>query len=118
MRIIIAGSRTIEDEHTVKAALLKAIKEWQPRVITEIVTGGASGVDAIGKKIAEDYGVAHREFPADWDQHGKRAGYLRNVQMAEYADALMLVWDGSSRGSKMMLDIARDRGLRIQEVVV
>ena len=54
-----------------------------------------------------------RVFPADWDKYGKRAGYLRNVQMAEYADALLAFWDGESRGTKNMIDEALSRGLKV-----
>lgn len=121
MRIIIAGSRTITGKAgamEVLGSFTEAIAEWGPLVVTEIVTGGAKGVDEIGKRFAEKFGLAHREFPADWDKHGKRAGYLRNVEMAEHADALVLVWDGKSAGSRMMKEIAEKRGMPVYERVV
>lgn len=121
MRVIIAGSRTLADEghyYTVLSALSNALREWKLAAVTEIVSGGAAGVDAIGEHIAERFDIALKVFPADWDKHGKKAGYLRNVQMADYADALVLVWDGKSRGSKMMKDIAEKRGMPVYEVVV
>jgi alkanesulfonate monooxygenase SsuD/methylene tetrahydromethanopterin reductase-like flavin-dependent oxidoreductase (luciferase family) len=58
-----------------------------------------------GLKWAEQLGVKVARFPADWDTYGKRAGYLRNEQMAEYADALFAIWDGESKGTKHMIDI-------------
>ena len=51
------------------------------------------------------------EFPADWDKHGKSAGYKRNLEMAENADALIAFWDGESRGTKHMIDIAKEKNL-------
>lgn len=121
MRIIIAGSRDLGgDEYfeIVSEALLDAIRIWEPTVVTEIISGGARGIDTIAEGVAREYAIAFKEFPADWDRHGKRAGYLRNVQMAEAGDALLLVWDGRSKGSKMMKDIAERYRLPIHEVVV
>jgi hypothetical protein len=69
---------------------------------SEIVEGGAKGIDACGKAFANKYEFTHKLFPADWDKHGKAAGHIRNKQMAEYADALLLIWDGESRGSANM----------------
>lgn len=45
-----------------------------------------------------------KRFPADWDRHGRAAGPIRNCQMAQYADALIAIWDGKSRGTKNMID--------------
>lgn len=121
MRIIIAGSRTITGKAgamEVMKAFMEAVAEWDSHEVTEIVTGGAKGVDELGKRFAEKFGIAHKEFPADWDTHGKRAGYLRNVEMAENADALVLVWDGQSKGSRMMKEIAEGQALLVHERVV
>ena len=121
MRIIIAGSRTIagrDGELAVLEAITEAMEAWGIQEVTEIVTGGARGADELGKQFSERFGIAHKEFPADWDTHGKKAGYLRNVEMADYADALVLVWDGKSKGSKMMKDIAERRWMPVVERVV
>lgn len=86
----------------------------------EIVAGGgARGVDAAARAMATIYRDVHyTEFPADWKKLGKAAGPLRNRQMAEYADALLLIWDGQSPGSASMLDEARHAGLRIVQVIM
>lgn len=121
MKVIIAGSRTIDGEDAY-IELLRLVnvglKEWGMHSLTEIVTGGARGADALGKRFAREFGIAHKEFPADWDTHGKSAGYKRNVQMADYADALLLLWDGKSKGSAMMKDIAEKRSMLIKERIV
>lgn len=108
MKVIIAGSREITDYDIV----LKAVKLAQFR-ITEVVCGKAKGVDTLGEELGLKNGIPVKYFPADWNRHGNAAGYRRNVQMAEYADALIAVWDGKSRGTKHMIDIARDRGLKV-----
>ncbi len=110
MKIIIAGSRTITDYYIVKNAINvsnTAIKA------TEIVCGMASGVDLLGKRWAEENNIPIKEFPADWERFGKSAGYKRNEEMAEYADALLAIWDKKSRGTKHMIDLARKHGLKI-----
>jgi hypothetical protein len=121
MKVIIAGSRTIEGEDAyidLLVAVNQALKDWGLHSLTEIVTGGARGVDAMGKEFAREFGIAHKEFPADWDTHGTSAGYKRNAQMADYADALLLLWDGKSKGSAMMKDIAQKKGMLVQERIV
>ena len=54
------------------------------------------------------------EFPADWERHGKAAGYIRNREMAQNADALVAFWDGESRGTKSMIDLAKEYDLAVR----
>ena len=93
MKVIIAGGRNITDYNIVKTAYHKSGFQ-----ATEIVSGAARGVDYLGELFAKDNCIAIRSFPADWNKYGKRAGPLRNLQMAEYADALIAVWDGKKYG--------------------
>ena len=101
MKTIIAGCRDIDDWGIVQ----KAIEDsgFGPGT-TEVVSGGAQGVDASGEGIAELHGIPVKRFPADWKKHGKSAGPIRNREMAKYADRLIAVWDGKSRGTKNMID--------------
>lgn len=107
MKTIIAGSREITDLQSVVDAI-----EASKIEITEVVCGGARGVDTLGKQWAEQHNIPVTTFPADWDRYGRSAGYRRNQQMGEYADALIAVWDGHSRGTKHMIDIALRLGLK------
>jgi len=113
MRVIIAGGRKFNDYNLLKEKcdhyLLNA-KE------IEIVSGTAYGADKLGELYAEERGYPIKRFPADWDKYGKGAGYIRNARMAEYADYLILFWDGMSRGSKNMYDIAKKKGLEVKVV--
>ena len=127
MKIIIAGSRTITDKvrvYDIITAGLHTLLDSQQINDFTIISGGARGVDKLGEMYAIERSkypgsyVKLEVFPADWNQYGKRAGYLRNKQMAEYADALILIWDGKSRGSQMMLELAKQYKLKIYEQII
>jgi len=111
MNIIIAGSRTFTNYSQLLQVMEGAVKAGDLGSRPTIISGTAAGADRLGERWAEDRGYEIIRMPADWDKHGRRAGYLRNVAMAEIADAVYIFWDGSSRGSQMMIDIARDRNL-------
>lgn len=100
MRVIIAGSRTIEGYSKV----VKAVAD-STFVITSIVSGCAKGADRLGELYALLHQLPCTKFPADWDKHGKSAGYKRNVVMSENADALIALWDGTSKGTGHMIGI-------------
>lgn len=108
MRTIVAGSRKIQDPRIVTQAM--AACGWTP---TLVISGDAYGVDRLGERWAETQGIACVRMPADWATFGRSAGYRRNVAMAKDADALVAVWDGISKGTKHMIDIATVRGLRV-----
>ena len=81
--------------------------------ISEVVCGMARGVDEMGYCWAQKNGKKIKEFPAKWDTFGRSAGHRRNKEMAEYADGLILLWDGVSRGSLSMLEYALDNELEV-----
>jgi len=99
MKVIVAGSRSISEYETVEKAILSSNFE-----ITEIVSGTARGVDQSGEYFGVTNNIAVKRFPADWKKYNKGAGPIRNKQMADYADALIAVWDGKSRGTKNMIE--------------
>lgn len=112
-KIIIAGSRGIDDWPLVKRTLdilLAATSD------AEVVSGGARGVDAMGEQYAEERGWNVRLFVPDWKMRGKAAGPIRNREMAEYADMLIAFWDGRSPGTANMIDEARAQGLELRIV--
>jgi hypothetical protein len=101
MRTIIAGGRDFLDYSLLTHTMLTLEFE-----VTEIVSGKARGADRLGEMWAEVSNTPIKLFPADWQQHGKSAGIIRNIKMAQYADALIAFWDGESRGTKHMIDTA------------
>lgn len=110
MKTIIAGSRSITQLHVIRDAV--AASGFN---ISEVVHGGARGVDRLGERWAIINRKPSKVLHAGWrDRDGcvdRRAGMLRNVRMAEYADALIAVWDGESPGTKHMIETARHYGL-------
>ena len=62
-------------------------------IATGIVSGGARGVDKLGEQIADEQHIPVTKFLADWDNYGKGAGFIRNEEMAKYADELLAVWN-------------------------
>jgi hypothetical protein len=110
-KVIIAGTRTFNDYETLQAYAdfkLSRVKDG-----IEIVSGGARGADALGERYAVERGYALKCFPAEWGAYGRSAGARRNRQMAQYADALIAFWDGSSAGTRIMIDEARRAGLKV-----
>lgn len=115
MRVIIAGSRTLNNIKYVEDAFIKAFNQWMREdqsnwkdfLHPEIVSGGAQGVDFLAELYAKKHSWPFKEFPAKWNEHGKSAGILRNKEMGNYADALVAVWDGQSKGTKHMIDYMR-----------
>ena len=104
-KVIIAGSRSFSDYDLLKKHADYMLSRIQEPI--EIVSGGATGADALGERYAQEKGLEIEYYPADWDKYGKSAGYIRNKQMARNADALIAFWDGTSKGTKHMIDIAR-----------
>lgn len=102
MKVIIAGSRTIIDYHHVFDAIQQSGYE-----ITEVVSGGAVGVDRLGEQWARDHNVPVVRFLPDWKRFGKPAGHFRNADMASYGDALIAIWNGESPGTKNMIESMR-----------
>ena len=112
MRTIIAGSRDIWCYSCVRKAVelarnIKGIK------ITEIISGGAQGVDTLAVRYARQNKIPYKVMKAEWKKFGKKAGYVRNAGMASEADALIAVWNGKSKGTKHMIDIATKRKLQV-----
>ena len=101
MKVIIAGSRDIADRK-----LIFDIVDDFPLKITEVVCGGARGVDKIGEEWAKKNSIPVTPFTPNWDTLGKSAGDERNKRMANYADALIAIWDGKSKGTRHMIDLA------------
>jgi hypothetical protein len=100
MKVIIAGSRTIKDYSVVKSAIEQS--GWLNE-ITIIVSGCAKGVDTIALEYADDFDITPAKFHADWEKHGKSAGYIRNVEMAHYGNKLIAIQKEESPGTAHMI---------------
>lgn len=119
MKLIIAGSRTFTDYSKVKSTLdhlLQNIPEDTEEIV--VLCGKCRGADTLGEQYAQQYLDGVEYYPADWDTHGKAAGPIRNKEMAKNATHLVAFWDGASRGTKHMIDLAEEYGLEIRVVRV
>jgi len=113
-KVIVAGSRTIRCYDLVRGRLDELLANVAGPI--EVVSGGADGADALGERYAREREHRLQRFPADWHKHGKRAGILRNRQMARHADALVAFWDGRSTGTADVIRTAREQGLKVRVV--
>ena len=114
-RVIVAGSRTITNYRVVKENLDKIFSKHWP---TSIVCGEARGADMLGRRYAQENRIQVDSYPANWGIYGKQAGYIRNEKMANNADALVAFWDGTSAGTKHMIETAKEKNLQIRVVKV
>ena len=123
LRVIIAGSRDFGNYELLKKSAIEIItKKTMLPDLTRIISGGARGADTLGERFANEMGLEISRFIPDWDGLGKRAGYMRNAEMAKFAveddnDGMLIAfWDGQSRGTKHMIDLAKKYGLEVHVV--
>lgn len=118
VKLIVAGSRHLDDMEIVTKELMRW---WMDRrePIVEVVSGGAPGADTLGERVAERIGFPVKRFVAEWGRYGHRAGPIRNIEMADYADALLAFPIGvSSPGTRHMIQAAQLRHLDVTVVEV
>lgn len=108
-KLIVAGGRSFDNYRLLYNEVVKlATTEYADRAVS-IVSGMARGADKLGHQFALTENVKVYEFPADWETHGKAAGFIRNLDMADFADGLLAFWDGQSRGTQHMFEAMRNR---------
>lgn len=113
-KVVIAGGRDFFDIGLMLEYVDRCLQGKVETHNIRIISGTANGADKTGEIYASARGHKVIHMPAQWDTYGKSAGYKRNVQMAEAADAVICFWDGKSRGTKHMIDIAKDKGLPLR----
>lgn len=111
VKVIICGSRTFSNYGLLAMEMYDFLDANDEDSKIEVVCGGAKGADKLGKQWAESMEIKVADFNADWNKYGRKAGYLRNKQMAEYATHCIAFWDGESKGTKMMIDLAHEHKL-------
>jgi hypothetical protein len=113
-RVIIAGCRDFKDYDLLKEKVCTILQNVPGEI--EIVSGTCRGTDQMGERLAHEKGWAVKQFPADWQAHGKMGGPIRNKEMAVYADALVVFLSEKSRGSRNMLQLAKEFKLQIRVI--
>lgn len=128
LRIIVAGGRDFKDYNLLSNTIMQYLEDVDDTGIVsnpkqvKFISGTAKGADSLGEQFAYTWGYDVIRFPADWERFGKSAGYRRNAEMAIYASengndgVLIAFWDGRSRGTKHMIDLAVRYGLDVHVV--
>lgn len=118
--LIIAGSRDFNDFDAMKKRVTEFINHLAMRQAGRkvvIVCGMARGADLLGQRYAVNNFLEVLEMPANWDKHGRGAGYRRNEEMVKVADAAIYFWDGQSRGTAHCMEHAKNKGIPYAVVV-
>ena len=101
MKVAIVGSRGLEIED---------FTPYLPPDVTEIVSGGAKGIDQCAAAYAHDHGLKLTEYKPDYRRFGRGAPLKRNLEIVDYADFVLIVWDGASRGSRYVIQACETIG--------
>lgn len=109
-KVIVAGGRDFNNYELLSRVIFAMSDVEYADKEVSIVSGLARGADQLGVQFAHEYGVTLHKFPANWDLHGKSAGFKRNIQMGNFADALLAFWDGKSKGTQQMIEFMYDAG--------
>lgn len=112
-RVIIAGGRDFDDYESLEKTMDNLLVNKTNYDII-VVCGKARGADTLGEQYAQNRGYKIDYYPADWNKYGRSAGFILNEQMAQNADALVAFWDGESRGTKSMIELANMYGLQVR----
>lgn len=107
-RIVIAGCRDYNNYHEAKKYIDYYLSNIQKENNIIILSGCASGADAIGERYAKENNLKVEKHPANWEKYGKSAGPRRNKEMAVNCDYVICFWDGKSKGTKSMINLAKE----------
>jgi hypothetical protein len=109
-KVVVAGGRNFTNyellEKTLDGLLINKLKNDE----VVIISGGALGADSLGQRYAKERGLECVVYPADWSRYGKSAGSRRNAEMCAVCDAVCAFWNGTSPGTKSMIDMAKKSG--------
>lgn len=105
MKIAVIGSRNL---------IINKLGDYLPINVTEIISGGAKGIDSCAKKYALEKGIKLTEFYPEYQKYGKGAPLRRNLQIIDYADIVLAFWDGKSRGTKFVIEQCRKKGKTVR----
>ena len=103
MKIAVIGSRGLA---------VHDLEKYLPENVTEIVSGGAKGIDACARKYAIQNGVRLTEFLPDYNKYGKSAPLKRNINIINHSDMVVAFWDGKSRGTKFVIEHCKKLGVK------
>ena len=98
MKLLIAGSRSITEFD---------LSPYISDDVDEIIAGGASGVDALAEKYADDHRISKHIIRPKYHLYKRAAPIKRNAEMIEIADKILVIWDGKSKGTLSTINYAK-----------
>ena len=104
MKVAVIGSRGL---------IVNDLGKYLPENTTEIVSGGAKGIDTCARDYALSHDLKLTEFLPEYSKYGRGAPLKRNLQIIEYADVVIAFWDGKSRGTKYVIDNCKKQGVQL-----
>jgi len=110
LKLAVVGNRTFDDPELMSKVLDRYRAEHPDMTI---ISGAAKGADTLAANYAKAHSLNLIEFPADWAQHGRRAGPLRNSQIVAEAEMLIAFWDEASTGTRDSINKAHARGIPV-----
>jgi hypothetical protein len=113
MRLLVCGGRDFFDVVALREAMNAVVGEETDVVV---IHGAARGADSLADQIAREAKVPVEAYPADWEKHGKRAGFLRNSKMLREGKPDVVLAAPGGRGTAMMVRIAKEAGVRVVEM--
>lgn len=114
--LIVAGGRDFTDDDLVVREILKLVWKELKDFDVEIIHGAARGADACASLAAKRINLPEHPCPADWAEHGRSAGPIRNRRMAKVGHGLLAFWDGKSRGTEDMISVMRQQGKDVRVI--
>lgn len=105
MKVAVIGSRGLVVEN---------LGEYLPADTTEIISGGARGIDTCAREYATAHGIKLTEFLPEYEKYGRSAPLKRNITIIENADLVLAFWDGTSRGTKFVIDNCHKLGVDVK----
>ena len=105
MRVAVIGSRGL---------MVDDLGKYLPNETTEIVSGGAKGIDSCAREYAQQHGLKLTEYLPEYGRYGRSAPLKRNITIIESADLVLAFWDGTSRGTKYVIDNCRKRNIPVE----
>ena len=106
MKVAIVGSRNFTDYAKLEGFVLSKVTLQD---IDLVISGGASGADGLAEKFAYKHNLKKLIFKAEWDRFGKSAGFIRNKSIVNEADIVIAFWDGYSPGTKMTIELTKEK---------
>ncbi|MBQ4618067.1 MAG: hypothetical protein IJB27_06830 [Clostridia bacterium] len=107
MRVAVIGSREVNED------IDERIRSHLPPSTSQIISGGAKGVDQAAKRVAAELGIPFLELLPDYQTYGKRAPLVRNDAIIEKADMVLAIWDGESHGTQYVIGECLKRSKRV-----